>query len=660
MLADKPKINLDKKPKFDLEKTPDSNFPIKRKQKQDIKKKSLFFPDIEEPQESLEKFVGDFYTTPFTPADPTDCDRYPDSPWCGENPIDLTSPVGIELSIVLDGCNFGVQFSGTLGFIKVPPFQIVYRNPDCKPLEPPRPPDPVVDDSSKMPANCPYGLQSYIVPKKFSHEYGLLQDGTPYFVQETYTQEIKKIRFPSDVRYLMHGTGILEGYYADFYIDIFVTERVTLNSGDAKRRGFLNNSNIQYWLSRGGTFSGNPYDLSTVWEYYNEGTIRQYENTFTRQNSERVSLSQLLPTYLPGGIQSPRYMSKKDYEALPNPVTLNQHIVFPEGGTDIEIEVYKLLYICGNYDPPPPTDPPPPPRPKKCKCMCCDDNNNENLLKLILRRIGSLPASVPDNFTKQNPSMISIESLAELMLWQMQQLDALMGAYPIEIEIEDSDLVKEGNQKQKIKVPNQAEAIAELLGMILTIKRDTHATLITAIKAMGEAGMTKQLATKTLDVSLANAEFLGYKLEQKKKQIPSLFTPGGKDISETLKEKNVEIVSYENTDKKDLQDDLKTLLTMAARWNAQNWRKIDANNPKESLKNLLINNVQAVSDAGKEDSQDDFDNFTEQCERGFIDVSGISDTANPWGRQYKERPKIREIGTDKNAGNNDNEAEGGE
>ncbi|PHK24143.1 hypothetical protein VF12_37790 [Nostoc linckia z15] len=46
--------------------------------------------------------------------------------------------------------------------------------------------------------------------------------------------------------------------------------------------------------------------------------------------------------------------------------------------------------------------------------------------------------------------MISIESLAELMLWQMQQLDALMGAYPIEIEIEDSDLVKEGNQKQKI------------------------------------------------------------------------------------------------------------------------------------------------------------------------------------------------------------------
>ncbi|MBW4425322.1 MAG: hypothetical protein KME50_12950 [Nostoc desertorum CM1-VF14] len=290
-------------------------------------------------------------------------------------------------------------------------------------------------------------------------------------------------------------------------------------------------------------------------------------------------------------------------------------------------------------------DPPPPPKKKEKKDMdCCAELRA--LLKLTLKRIGSLPANVPDNFAKQNPSMVSKESLAELMLWQMEQLDALSGAYPIEIEIEDSDLVQAGNQKQKVSLPNQAEALAELIGMVLTVKRDTHANLITSIKAMGEAGMSKQLAVKTLDVSLANAEYLGYKLEQKKKEIPSLFTPGGKDITETLKEKNIEIITYENTDKKDLQDNLKTLLEFAARWNAQNWRRVGSNAAKDLLQHLLVK-PEETTKATKENDQDDFNKFTEEIERGFIDVTGTTTDAQPWGRPYKERPKIKELKNEK-------------
>ncbi|MBW4678405.1 MAG: hypothetical protein KME52_31835 [Desmonostoc geniculatum HA4340-LM1] len=297
-----------------------------------------------------------------------------------------------------------------------------------------------------------------------------------------------------------------------------------------------------------------------------------------------------------------------------------------------------------------PSDPPPPPTPKECDCMCCPEqekklSDNEHLLRLILKRIGSLPANVPDNFTKQNPPFINIESLAELALWQMQQLDALVGAYPIEIKIEDSDSTKGGNQEEKITIPNQAEAIAEMMGLMLTIKRDTHATLITAIKAMAEAGMGKQLGVKTLDVALANAEFLGYKLEQKKKKIPSLFTPNGKNIEETLKEKEVEIITYENTDKKDLQDDVKKLLETAARWNAQNWRRVEGD-PVESLKQMLFGNVEAVAEQNTKIEQDDFDSFTERAERGFTDIDGITDVDSPWGRPFTQRPKVREIGTE--------------
>ncbi|MEH2195679.1 MAG: hypothetical protein V7K98_23975 [Nostoc sp.] len=301
---------------------------------------------------------------------------------------------------------------------------------------------------------------------------------------------------------------------------------------------------------------------------------------------------------------------------------------------------------------------PPPPKDKKkeeCKCMCCPgQENNDALLKLVLKRIGSLPASVPDNFAKQNPTFVNIESLAELMFWQMQQLDALLGSFPIDITIEDIDSTKEGNQTEKLSLPNVAEGIAELLGLLITTKRDTQATLITAIKAMGEAGMAKQLGIKTLDVSLANAEFLGYKLEQKEKEIPSLFTPGGANLAETLKEKNVKIITYENNDKTDLQDDLKILKTMAARWNAQNWRGLTGD-IVEDLRQKLLGNPEAISENHKENEQGSFNDFTEQAERGFIEVSGITDTVNPWGRPFTERPKIREIGTEK--GNYDKDGE---
>ncbi|QKQ76454.1 hypothetical protein [Nostoc sp. TCL240-02] len=305
----------------------------------------------------------------------------------------------------------------------------------------------------------------------------------------------------------------------------------------------------------------------------------------------------------------------------------------------------------------PTSDPPPPPKRKKKekedKDMCCPgQQNNDALLKLLIKRVGSLPASVPDNFAKQNPSYINIESLAELMLWQMQQLDALLGAFPIEIKVEDTDLTKDGDQTETISLPNVAEGLAELLGLLITTKRDTQATLITAIKAMAEAGMAKQLGVKTLDVTLANAEFLGYKLEQKEKEIPSLFTPNGQNITETLKEKNIKIVTYENTDKNDLQDDLKILKTMAARWNAQNWRSLTGD-IVEDLKQKLLGNPDAISANHKENEQGSFNDFTEQAERGFIEVSGITDTINPWGRPYDQRPKIREIGTEK--GNYDND-----
>ena len=265
----------------------------------------------------------------------------------------------------------------------------------------------------------------------------------------------------------------------------------------------------------------------------------------------------------------------------------------------------------------------------------------------ISTKIGDLPAKVPDLITKESPSEIEIESLGELLLWQIKQLDATMGKFPIKIKIRDTDSTKEGDQSQEITVPNTAEAISELLGLALTIKRDTHANVVLGMKILPQAGMATKLAQMGLDVGLACAEFLGFSLIQKKKKIPLLFTPGATDLDDLLKEKEVEYLCYENVEKTDLMDHIRKILEMVARWTAQNWRRVDFRDPGSSVLANLYGGIDGMKKGKKENEQEDFDNFTEQAEKGFINTIGISDTENPWGDDFDARPRIREIGEDK-------------
>ena len=289
-------------------------------------------------------------------------------------------------------------------------------------------------------------------------------------------------------------------------------------------------------------------------------------------------------------------------------------------------------------------DPPPPP--KECCMCCCNDNanNNDALLKLILKRIGNLPATVPNNIAdSNNKGTHSIESLAEMIFWHVKQMDAISGQYPIPITIK-ADPTDKDSKEQHLSLPNQAETLAEILGLLITTKRDTHANLIATIKGMTEAGMTKNIATQTLDVALANAEFLGYKLDHMKRSIPIAFTPGGKNVAEVLKPTSIDIISYENKDTTDLQDDLKKLLTMAARWNAQNWRAL-GHDAAKSLRNNLIEKPQTSIDTHNALKEETFAQFIKEAQVGFTTKPGVTDSTDPWGNPESEAPIIREIGT---------------
>lgn len=87
--------------------------------------------------------IGDgWYATPTTPADPQDCDRYPDSPWCGGNPL-TAKPVDLSVDAQVHGCGWDIEVAGAIAFIKVPPARLSYRyEGECRNEPPPWTPPP--------------------------------------------------------------------------------------------------------------------------------------------------------------------------------------------------------------------------------------------------------------------------------------------------------------------------------------------------------------------------------------------------------------------------------------------------------------------------------------------------------------------------------------
>lgn len=76
--------------------------------------------------------VGDtgLYRTPDT-ISPKDCEFYPDSPYCGGNPITRDS-VGLDIDYGVDGCSIHASVTPKLGFMKLPTHTIAYVREECR------------------------------------------------------------------------------------------------------------------------------------------------------------------------------------------------------------------------------------------------------------------------------------------------------------------------------------------------------------------------------------------------------------------------------------------------------------------------------------------------------------------------------------------------
>ncbi len=282
-----------------------------------------------------------------------------------------------------------------------------------------------------------------------------------------------------------------------------------------------------------------------------------------------------------------------------------------------------------------------------------------NKISAISTTIGTdeYPVKVPEWLTETNSKTINISNLTEFVSYSVKQLDAFCGQFPIEIEIEDTDLTKPGDQKKKISLPNLGETLAECMGILMTLRIESDANLSATIRGMIEAGSAKQSAIVAGDYARGNAEYLAYQGKQINKKIPMAFTPGKERLDEVLQETEIDIKTWDNVDKHDITDAFLPILELAAMWKAQNFEVFNAKNIKPELKDSLLSVAGFAAEllkktTGKtttEQFNEDWSQFLEQTEQGFITQPGISNTTQPYGKDATQRPRIRELGNTDNS-----------
>jgi hypothetical protein len=307
--------------------------------------------------------------------------------------------------------------------------------------------------------------------------------------------------------------------------------------------------------------------------------------------------------------------------------------------------------------------PNPPPR-KQNMNECCREAIK--LAREIYKRLGiakfpgQLPATIVQEVPKlgeqpAEPQQVPIEDFVDLLNWQFERDDERWGQWEIQIDIKDSDITQEGDQKKSVKFPNLAESIAEMEGQMLSMQANIQALVALCVRTLTEAGMGRQEAIKGYLASMAIAKYMAFPYKEFDVEIPSTYTPGATSIDKLIIESIVHTKGIDYENKETLRDSILDLLGAAAIVRAVHWRQVD---PKKDVKKQIlsqlrvsadlsekITNVKAVvADGDTPPKKESWEDKLDQFENGFGFSTGIENANTPYGRDRERRPRIRQIG----------------
>lgn len=574
-------------------------------------------PDFEITPGLVPVGIPNVYQSPVEPVDPRDCERWPNSPYCGGIPIS-TDRADLGVDFAANPCEICVTITPVLGFVELAPYTICVRrnSPECIPRVPITefPEVPAPDSYENPRRNCSEGIYKILVEEKFLE------------TRIVNTNEIISAHIPQDAEY-----GDAVAIEQDWNNRVQAANlRAQMLVPGSRIAGIISEYDLPHEPQN------NPYlPCRVVLDSANGEvvTINNYVSPGVYNGGKRIvyDVSSNFGSYTAAISQIKFYLN---YAALDG--ILPQCQGSPINDRSVE----------------------PPPYPQEPCCMaCCNGNNSEteDLVRLIAKRLGTndYPIAVPQSLLADRGSgKKTIESLSQFLHWFILQVDSVTGQFPVELEIKDNDPTKEGDQREKITIPNLAEGIAEILGASVNANINTQTLINAGIRTLVEAGSAKIHALETRYISQAIADYLAFDATEVKTPVGMTFTAGKTQLDEILQESEQKLPLYTYSDDRDFKAEMTELLFAAAVIRAVHYRKVTGD-PKEDLKQRFKDLIKFAESeispptSGDEDQpkpKTDFDNFIEQVETGFINTPGIDDATNPYGRPYSERPRIRELG----------------
>lgn len=287
-----------------------------------------------------------------------------------------------------------------------------------------------------------------------------------------------------------------------------------------------------------------------------------------------------------------------------------------------------------------------------------------------------------------------INSMPQLLLWLTRALDELIGKFPITMEIAENDLLdmndeyaawkssqspvnendlpfylqndklvsyreENGQIVKTVKVPNLAEAMAEVLGLNIAeqSKNDLGVEMLTRL--INELGSTKNVVINANAWTEAIADYLGFQAQDKNQKVPYTYNPvlelkDGEPMpwAEFLKPTEVETAIPEFSDKLTLEAKLevfkeahaiiKAALTEGiGKTDGQMMTRVYSFANEMGIKRKQPDNPDNPDQAPE---KDDFDRFLEDVEYGFINQGAwADDSTKPYGRELDQRPRIKRL-----------------
>lgn len=435
---------------------------------------------LAEPQKSLVPIGGGFFATPNTPADPRDCDRFPNSPWCGGRFLDRQA-LAIHPKIISDKCNLGINFDGTFGFVRLPSLQIVHRSPDpaCSPPPPP-PPEFHTETNNGCARNACKDRR--VISTAWIHSDAII-GGLPEFSQ-----------FPLDRSFLL---------------------RENVDVQEASNYQYVQSKKILDYMWRRNLSSaisnlvitvddvGSAYNKDSGNEIFPDGWLPNLRNNPIFKIRTVIDGNSTVTGDVFSIDSHGDYIGNIEYKEYYFKVEYRINGVYARSQVGLWFVTRFKKNLCEILP-----DPPPPKLPRKMDCC----QQNEALLKLILKRIGSLPVDVPTSYLTKNgvqPKQVKkIESLTDFLAYSGERFDEVIGEFEINIEIKGDD-----KASTTLKLPNLAEAVAEMFTLIIHSNMNNELILNIANRILAESGQIKQTEFKTHSALTALIDYTGFHTE---------------------------------------------------------------------------------------------------------------------------------------------------